>query len=279
MASAGIDASNVDRDAPGAAAGRPGRLGPGAAGRAARPVRPRRAAIVVSDTMGRPWRNGLTDVALGAAGIGALRDYRGETDAYGNELQLTQMAVVDELAGAAELVKGKYDQVPVAVVRGFARPAAPARPTRGPVAGTRRRRTTCSPSVPPRRARPGLRAAAALSDVDEFADDAARRRRCCSPHWTPSRRWTGSPASWRCRSRPGRRRTPPGYWCRTRWPVPTRSRWPGQGRRAPAAQRAGLVPGTQCLAGRAAAVAGGPPAGPGRAGRARPRAPRRRPAP
>jgi F420-0:Gamma-glutamyl ligase len=75
--------------------------------------------------MGRPWRLGLTDVALGAAGIDAIRDYRGEVDAYGNELQLTEMAVVDELAAAAELVKGKYDQVPVAVVRGLAATGAP----------------------------------------------------------------------------------------------------------------------------------------------------------
>jgi len=73
----------------------------------------------VSDTMGRAWRNGLTDVALGAAGIEPFRDHRGEIDPYGNELQLTQMAVIDELASAGELVKGKCDQVPVAVVRGY----------------------------------------------------------------------------------------------------------------------------------------------------------------
>jgi coenzyme F420-0:L-glutamate ligase / coenzyme F420-1:gamma-L-glutamate ligase len=118
MASAGIDASNVDR----------GHLvllprDPDASARAIRKAlrdkHNRDVAVVVSDTMGRPWRTGLTDVALGAAGIDALRDYRGETDAYGNELHITQMAVVDELSAAAELVKGKYDQVPVAVVRGL----------------------------------------------------------------------------------------------------------------------------------------------------------------
>ena len=76
-------------------------------------------AVIVSDTMGRPWRNGLTDVALGVAGIDAIRDHRGEVDPYGNELQLTQMAVVDELAAAGELIKGKCDQMPVAVVRGY----------------------------------------------------------------------------------------------------------------------------------------------------------------
>jgi coenzyme F420-0:L-glutamate ligase/coenzyme F420-1:gamma-L-glutamate ligase len=76
-------------------------------------------AVIVTDTMGRPWRYGLMDLAIGAAGIAPLRDHRGETDAYGNELHLTQMAVIDELASAAELVKGKRDQIPVAVVRGY----------------------------------------------------------------------------------------------------------------------------------------------------------------
>ncbi|HTJ37241.1 MAG TPA: coenzyme F420-0:L-glutamate ligase [Dactylosporangium sp.] len=77
-------------------------------------------AVVITDTMGRPWRLGLTDVAIGAAGVDALVDYRGLRDTYGNELQLTQMAQIDQLASAAELVKGKTAQVPVAVVRGFA---------------------------------------------------------------------------------------------------------------------------------------------------------------
>ncbi|MET0417502.1 MAG: coenzyme F420-0:L-glutamate ligase, partial [Actinoplanes sp.] len=78
-----------------------------------------RVGVIISDTMGRAWRNGLTDVALGSAGIAPLRDHRGETDPYGNELQITQMAVIDELSAAGELVKGKADQVPVAVVRGY----------------------------------------------------------------------------------------------------------------------------------------------------------------
>ncbi|MGW4497173.1 coenzyme F420-0:L-glutamate ligase [Micromonospora sp. NPDC004336] len=118
MASAGIDASNVDKT----------RLvllpaDPDASARALRAALRDRyhvdVAVIVSDTMGRPWRNGLTDVALGVAGMDAIRDHRGEVDPYGNELQLTQMAVVDELAGAGELIKGKCDQVPVAVVRGY----------------------------------------------------------------------------------------------------------------------------------------------------------------
>jgi len=119
MASAGIDASNVTRD----------RLvllpaDPDASARALRAAirerHGRRVAVIVTDTMGRPWRIGLTDVAIGAAGLDPLRDYRGEVDPYGNELSVTQMALIDELAGAGELVKGKYDQVPVAVVRGYA---------------------------------------------------------------------------------------------------------------------------------------------------------------
>ncbi|GIF66048.1 hypothetical protein Ais01nite_40830 [Asanoa ishikariensis] len=124
MASAGIDASNVDR----------AHLvllpkDPDASARALRTTLRERhgldVAVVISDTMGRPWRNGLTDVALGAAGIPAIRDHRGEVDPYGNELSITQMAVVDELAAAGELVKGKCAQVPVAVVRGYLDPPLP----------------------------------------------------------------------------------------------------------------------------------------------------------
>jgi len=118
MAAAGIDASNVDAS----------KLvllpkDPDASARTLRAALRRRhgadVAVIVSDTMGRPWRNGLTDVALGVAGMSAIRDHRGEVDPYGNELSITQMAVVDELAGAGELIKGKCDQVPVAVVRGY----------------------------------------------------------------------------------------------------------------------------------------------------------------
>jgi coenzyme F420-0:L-glutamate ligase/coenzyme F420-1:gamma-L-glutamate ligase len=78
-----------------------------------------RPAVIVSDSFGRAWRLGQTDVALGCAGIAPLRDHRGDTDPYGNELHITQMAIVDELSAAAELVKGKCDQVPVAVIRGL----------------------------------------------------------------------------------------------------------------------------------------------------------------
>lgn len=75
--------------------------------------------VVVSDTFGRPWRTGLTDVAIGAAGVRVLDDLRGGTDAYGNPLSATVVATADELAAAGDLVKGKAAGLPVAVVRGL----------------------------------------------------------------------------------------------------------------------------------------------------------------
>ena len=75
-------------------------------------------AVVVSDTFGRAWRLGLTDVAIGVAGLAAVVDLRGEPDALGRELQVTEVAIADEIAGAAELVMGKSSGIPVAVVRG-----------------------------------------------------------------------------------------------------------------------------------------------------------------
>jgi len=117
VASAGVDASNVHQDVVA--------LLPEDSDASARQIREglqRRlgvdVAVIVSDTFGRPWRNGLTDVAIGAAGIRALRDYRGRTDAYGNDLRMTEVADIDQIASAAELVMGKLDGIPVAVVRG-----------------------------------------------------------------------------------------------------------------------------------------------------------------
>ncbi|MEU8889559.1 coenzyme F420-0:L-glutamate ligase [Streptomyces sp. NPDC048442] len=75
--------------------------------------------VVVTDTFGRPWRSGLTDVAIGAAGVRVLDDLRGGVDAYGNPLSATIVATADELAAAGDLVKGKADGLPVAVVRGL----------------------------------------------------------------------------------------------------------------------------------------------------------------
>ena len=75
--------------------------------------------VVVSDSFGRPWRMGTTDVAIGSAGIRVLEDLRGTKDRIGYELRSTQIAIADELAGAAQLVMGKADGIPVAVIRGL----------------------------------------------------------------------------------------------------------------------------------------------------------------
>ncbi len=76
-------------------------------------------AVIVSDSFGRAWRQGTTDVAIGCAGLQPLLDLHGQRDAAGYELHATVIAVADELAGAAELVRGKLDGVPAAVIRGF----------------------------------------------------------------------------------------------------------------------------------------------------------------
>ena len=77
-------------------------------------------AIVVSDSFGRPWRNGIVNVAIGSAGIEALLDLRGTPDASGRDMQATLIAVADELASAADLAGGKVEQRPVVLIRGFA---------------------------------------------------------------------------------------------------------------------------------------------------------------
>ena len=79
-------------------------------------------AVIVTDTFGRPWREGHVNFAIGVAGMEPLLDYMGKTDPAGYELKVTRMAVADELAAAAELAHGKLDRVPVAVVRGYAYP-------------------------------------------------------------------------------------------------------------------------------------------------------------
>ncbi len=76
-------------------------------------------AVIISDSFGRPWRNGITDVAIGVAGMDPFADYRGGTDPHGNPLKASILAVADELAGAAELVMGKTDSVPVAIIRNY----------------------------------------------------------------------------------------------------------------------------------------------------------------
>jgi len=116
-ANSGIDLSNVER---GFAA-----LLPLDSDRSARRIRDIIQAklgvtvgVIVSDTFGRPWRKGLTDVAIGVAGIAAVVDLRGTQDALGRTMQVTEVCIADELASTAELVMGKSSGIPVAIVRG-----------------------------------------------------------------------------------------------------------------------------------------------------------------
>jgi coenzyme F420-0:L-glutamate ligase len=162
LAAAGVDASNV----------RSGELAllpvdPDASARALRDelksALGRTVAVVVSDTMGRPWRTGVVDVAIGAAGVRAVEDLRGATDTHGLRLEMTEVAVADELAAAAELAKGKLTAVPVAVVRGLSPVDDPrgARALLRPSADDLFRLGTAEAVEAGRRA--------ALSDVDEPA--------------------------------------------------------------------------------------------------------------
>ncbi len=117
-ANAGVDQSNVDADT--------ACLLPEDPDRSARALRERLAAltrhqlaIIVADTFGRPWREGLTNVAVGVAGFRPLKSYLGEQDPAGHVLQATILAVADELAGAAEPIMGKLKRIPVVIVRGL----------------------------------------------------------------------------------------------------------------------------------------------------------------
>ncbi|MFZ1174873.1 MAG: coenzyme F420-0:L-glutamate ligase [Mycobacterium sp.] len=118
QAAAGVDGSNVGRDE---LALLP--VDPDASASALRTgLRERlgvNVAVVITDTMGRAWRNGQIDAAVGAAGLAVLHSYLGAVDRYGNELLVTEIAIADEVAAAADLVKGKLTAIPVAVVRGL----------------------------------------------------------------------------------------------------------------------------------------------------------------
>jgi coenzyme F420-0:L-glutamate ligase/coenzyme F420-1:gamma-L-glutamate ligase len=119
MAAAGTDTSNT---APGTVLLLP--VDPDLSAQALRVAWKKRydvnVGVVITDTLGRPWRNGQTDLAIGAAGIQVIEDLRGSTDTHGNVLAVTEPAIADEIAGAGELVKGKADGIPVAVLRGLA---------------------------------------------------------------------------------------------------------------------------------------------------------------
>ena len=123
-AAAGIDASNVHTDEIALLPTDPDASATALVAEFAR--RGRRVGVIVTDTQGRAWRNGVTDVAIGAAGVDVLDDHRGGHDVFGNELVVTQVAVADELAAAGDLVKGKLSGIPVAVLRGLRRAASPA---------------------------------------------------------------------------------------------------------------------------------------------------------
>lgn len=118
LAAAGVDASNVSRDE---IALLP--VDPDASARRLRDglqeLTGRNLAVVISDSVGRPWRHGISDVAIGVAGLTAVLDVRGKRDRHGNELVVTEVAIADELAAAGDLVKGKLADIPVAVVRGL----------------------------------------------------------------------------------------------------------------------------------------------------------------
>ena len=118
-ASAGVDASNSPE--PGALVLLPHDPDGSAARLRAELMRRtgREVGVIVTDSFGRPWRQGTTDVAIGAAGVEVLRDLSGERDPIGYELHATVIAVADEVAGAAQLVSGKLDRVPVTIVRGL----------------------------------------------------------------------------------------------------------------------------------------------------------------
>jgi len=118
-ANAGVDKSNVDGEDVVA-------LLPKNPDRSARRIRTwirrlagKEVAVIITDTFGRPWRIGQTNVAIGLSGMRPWVDYRGTKDMFGYTLSVTMMAIADELASAAELVMRKYDQIPVAIIRGY----------------------------------------------------------------------------------------------------------------------------------------------------------------
>jgi coenzyme F420-0:L-glutamate ligase/coenzyme F420-1:gamma-L-glutamate ligase len=117
-ANAGIDKSNIDKGY--------ALLLPEDPDKTARALRRKinaeygvNVAVIISDTFGRAWRKGQTNVAIGCSGIEPLSSYIGTTDSFGNDLMATEIAIIDELAAASELVMNKVDKVPVAIIRGY----------------------------------------------------------------------------------------------------------------------------------------------------------------
>jgi coenzyme F420-0:L-glutamate ligase / coenzyme F420-1:gamma-L-glutamate ligase len=123
LAAAGVDEANTE---PGTVVllpvdpdGSARRLRKAISARASQHGSGRQLGVIITDTMGRPWRAGQTDTAIGAAGLIPIRDHRGQADSFGNVLEVTMAAVADEIAAAADLVKRKTTQIPVAIVRGL----------------------------------------------------------------------------------------------------------------------------------------------------------------
>ena len=250
MAAAGVDSSNV---APGHVLLLP--EDPDASARRIRAGLRDRAgvqvAVIISDTFGRPWRMGQTDIAIGAAGIAALEDMRGQRDTHGNVLEVTLNAVADELASAGELVKGKASGIPVAVVRGLGHMVT-AEDGEGARVLVRPADETCSATAP------GRTHAAPSQFTDDPVDPEAVRRavaprspRPPAPHHAVAVRAGGvRRRTKRCWTRCGRlgcdlrsdgcpeeaiaRRTrrgtccaaPPTWWCRAWWRARTVSAAP-----------------------------------------------------
>jgi coenzyme F420-0:L-glutamate ligase/coenzyme F420-1:gamma-L-glutamate ligase len=225
LAAAGVDTSNV---APGTVLVLP--PDPDAAARLLRAGLAersgRRLGVVVTDTMGRPWRDGQVDAALGAAGLTVTDDLRGRVDGYGNPLEVTVRALADEVAALADLVKGKLDGHPAALVRGLAhlvteddgpgpRPYCGRPGPTGSAGATSRRcgrRSACRRGPPASRWCRSHRAALPNSCGGRWRSP--WRRRTCRPSSSPSTSTRGRPRAPRCRCP----RTP-----RASWP-PARSR-------------------------------------------------------
>ena len=230
MAAAGIDASNVERDHV--------VLLPRDPDASARSLRARlrdvtgaNVAVVVTDSAGRAWREGQTDIAIGAAGLPVVLDHRGAVDAHGNELAVTAPAVADEVAGAAELVQGKLSGRPFALVRGLAHLVLPAgddgpgaaalvRPEAGDLFGYGAREAVARALVADPADRVGFGAVASAEELVDLLDAGAGRSRSRHPHpggpGRRARRPAGRPAGLRVRVGAGARR---GFRCRA--PVAT----------------------------------------------------------
>ena len=171
LAAAGIDASNapaghvllLPRDPDASARALRGRL---------RELTGLSVGVIVTDTLGRPWRDGLTDCAIGVAGVTVLDDLRGLPDAQGRAMEATVIAVADEVASAADLVKGKSGGMPIALVRGLAHHVAPGGDGPGAVSGVRPLEEDLFPLGSAEARREGARdAVASRRTVRHFTDD------------------------------------------------------------------------------------------------------------